>query len=201
MLPNGFVYMDEAVRGVFWDAKYAGSDNFVGAPVDGYMSGRVVGTKELADALCCVRDKAGQMGYCLLLWDAYRPQRAVDHFVRWCAQSEDGKTKERHYPNIERNRMIPMGYIAERSGHSRGSTVDLTLCDRAGNEVDMGGWFDLMDERSHHDYENLTDVQKKNRALLRGLMLSCGFTDYQNEWWHYRLKDEPYPDTCFDFPI
>jgi len=201
MLPNGFVYMDEAVREIFWDAKYAGSDNFVGAPVDGYATGRVVGTKELAEALCRVRDKAGEMGYCLLLWDAYRPQRAVDHFVRWCAQSEDGKTKERHYPNIERNRMIPMGYIAERSGHSRGSTVDLTLCDRAGNEVDMGGWFDLMDERSHHDYENLTDVQKKNRALLRGLMLSCGFTDYQNEWWHYRLKDEPYPDTCFDFPI
>ena len=201
MLPNGFVYMDEAVRDIFWDAKYAGSDNFVGAPVDGYATGRVVGTKELAEALCRVRDKAGEMGYCLLLWDAYRPQRAVDHFVRWCAQSEDGKTKERHYPNIERNRMIPMGYIAKRSGHSRGSTVDLTLCDRAGNEVDMGGWFDLMDERSHHDYENLTDVQKKNRALLRGLMLSCGFADYQNEWWHYRLKDEPYPDTCFDFPI
>ena len=97
--------------------------------------------------------------------------------------------------------MIPMGYIAARSGHSRGSTIDLTLCDSEGNQVDMGGWFDLMDERSHHDYTHLTAEQRENRALLRELMLDCGFVDYKNEWWHYRLKNEPYPDTFFDFPI
>jgi len=201
MLPDGFVYMDEAVEGIAWDAKYAGCDNFVGDVVDGYVSGRVAGTRELADALRKVQRMADEKGLRLLLWDAYRPQRAVSHFVRWCAQPEDGRTRQRHYPSIERTDMIPMGYIAERSGHSRGSTVDLTLCDREGNMLDMGGIFDLMDERSHHGCPDIQPHQHANRELLRGMMLKAGFTDYKNEWWHYRLRGEPYPDTYFDFPV
>ena len=201
MLIEGFVYLDEAVSGVLWDAKYAGCDNFVGEPVDGYCANRVVGTKELAAALALVQEKARQAGYRLLLWDAYRPQRAVDHFVRFCAAPETGKTKEKHYPNVDKGQMIPLGYIAAKSGHSRGSTIDLTLTDEAGRALDMGGIFDFMDERSHHGNPEVTAEQAANRELLRNMMLECGFTDYKNEWWHYRLKNEPYPDTYFDFVI
>lgn len=198
---SGFVYLDEAVQGVLWDAKYAGYDNFVGAPVDGYIANRVVGTRELAEALKQARDAAAEKGYRLLLWDAYRPQRAVDHFVRWCAEEEDGRTKEKHYPNIDRSEIIPLGYVAIRSGHSRGSTVDLTLTDMRVNPIEMGGGFDLMDDISHHDDLSVGEEAARNRKTLRDMMLSCGFADYQNEWWHYRLRKEPYPDTYFDFPI
>ena len=201
MLEKGFVYLDEAVPGVLWDAKYAGEDNFVGEPVDGYCVNRVVGTKELAEALMRAQETARQAGCRLLLWDAYRPQRAVDHFIRFCAAPETGKTREKHYPNVDKAQLIPMGYIAERSGHSRGSTIDLTLTDGDGNPLDMGGIFDFMDERSHHGCPHITQRQAENRMLLRSIMLGCGFADYKNEWWHYRLKDEPYPDTYFDFMI
>lgn len=201
MLPDGFVYLDEAVVGVLWDAKYAGEDNFVGEPVDGYRVNRVVGTKELGQALVRAQEAAMRAGYRLLLWDAYRPQRAVDHFVRFCAAPETGKTKEKHYPNVDKAQLIPLGYIAARSGHSRGSTIDLTLADSEGRSVDMGGIFDFMDEKSHHGCPDVTAAQAQRRELLRSIMLGCGFTDYSNEWWHYRLKDEPYPDTYFDFPI
>lgn len=201
MLPKGFVYLDEAVEGVLWDAKYAGSDNFVGEPVDGYRVNRVVGTEELARALREVRDRAAEKGLRLLLWDAYRPQRAVDHFIRFCAESETGRTKEKHYPSLDKSQLIPLGYIAARSGHSRGSTIDLTLTDGEGRLLDMGGIFDYMDERSHHGAKGVDGRAAENRRLLRSLMLGYGFTDYKNEWWHYRLKNEPYPDTYFDFPI
>lgn len=201
VLPKEFVYLDEAVPGVFWDAKYAGEDNFVGMPVNGYRVNRVVGTRELAEGLVRAARLAEEKGYKLLLWDAYRPQRAVDHFVVWCASEEDGKTKGKHYPSLERSQLIPLGYIAARSGHSRGSTIDLTLTDPEGNPVDMGGIFDFMDETSHHGCPSVTGEQAAARTLLREIMLSSGFTDYKNEWWHYRLKDEPYPDTYFDFEI
>ena len=201
MLPEGFVYLDEVVPGVFRDAKYAGSDNFIGMPVDGYRANRVVGTRELAQALTRAASLAKELGFRLLLWDAYRPQRAVNHFIRWCASEEDNRTREKHYPTLLRSQLIPLGYIAEKSGHSRGSTIDLTLTDMAGVPLDMGGVFDFMDERSHHGNPNVSAEAAKNRELLRGLMLRCGFTDYKNEWWHYRLKNEPYPDTYFDFEI
>lgn len=201
MLNQGFAYLDEAVPGVLWDAKYAGKDNFVGEPVDGYRVNRVVGTKELADALLLAQELARQAGCRLLLWDAYRPQRAVDHFIRFCAAPETGKTKEKHYPNVDKDQLIPLGYIAARSGHSRGSTIDLTLTDGDGKPLDMGGIFDFMDERSHHGCPDITGKQADNRKLLRSIMLGAGFTDYKNEWWHYRLKNEPYPDTYFDFVI
>jgi D-alanyl-D-alanine dipeptidase len=199
---DDFVFVDEAVPGVRWDAKYATWDNFTGKPVDGYLANRIVGTSALCAALDEAREKAESLGFGLLLWDGYRPQRAVDCFVRWSQQPEDGRTKLRHYPNIDRAAMFEEGYVATKSGHSRGSTVDLTLFDLATGElVPMGGDHDFMDQISHHGAQQITQVEASNRQHLRSLMEACGFVAYDCEWWHYRLKDEPYPTTYFDFPI
>lgn len=198
---NGFVYLDEAVPGALWDAKYAGNDNFLGRPADGYRVNRVVCAKELAAALVRAEVLAEQKGLRLFVFDAYRPARAVADFCRWAAQPDDGKRKSVHFPNIDKASLIDLGYIAEKSGHSRGCTVDLTLSTPNGFLLDMGGCFDLMDTRSHLDYPGLSSEQAKNRDTLRGILLPLGFTDYECEWWHFRLKNEPYPDMYFDFPI
>jgi zinc D-Ala-D-Ala dipeptidase len=199
---DGFAFVDEVVPGLRWDAKYATWDNFTGRPVDGYVANRIVGTTALCAALEKVRDKAASQGFGLLLWDAYRPQRAVDCFLRWSARPEDGRRKRRHYPNIDRPAMFERGYVAARSGHSRGSTVDLTLYHLAGGELAaMGGDHDLMDPVSHHGASGITPVEAGNRHRLRAIMADCGFAPYDREWWHYTLTDEPYPDTYFDFPI
>jgi D-alanyl-D-alanine dipeptidase len=197
-----FVFVDEFVPGIRWDAKYATWDNFTGRPVDGYLANRIVGTRALCTALENARDRAAALGLGLLLWDGYRPQRAVDRFVRWSRQPEDGRTKRRHYPNIDRAEMIDKGYVATRSGHSRGSTVDLTLYHLATGElVAMGGDHDLMDAISHHGALGITPAEAENRRQLGSIMAACGFDRYDCEWWHYTLRDEPYPDTYFDFPI
>lgn len=200
---NGdFAFVDELVAGVRWDAKYATWDNFTGKPVAGYLVNRIVGTRALCDALRSARDAAAPLGFGLLLWDGYRPTRAVDSFLRWIDQPEDGRTKPRHYPNIDRAEMLGQGYVAARSGHSRGSTIDLTLYHLATGELAaMGGAFDLMDPVSRHEASAITPVEAANRHHLRTIMAGCGFTPYDCEWWHYTLDDEPYPDTYFDFPI
>jgi D-alanyl-D-alanine dipeptidase len=196
------VFVDEYVAGIYWDAKYATWDNFTGKPVDGYVANRIVGTRPLCAALERARAEAVSRGFGLLLWDGYRPQRAVDAFVRWSQQPEDGRTKLRHYPNIRRADMFEKGYVAARSGHSRGSAVDLTLFRLAsGERAPMGGDHDLMDAISHHGAQGITQVQAGNRRSLRSIMEACGFSSYGCEWWHYTLKDEPYPDTYFDVPI
>ena len=197
-----FVYLDEHVPGIRWDAKYATWDNFTGRPVDGYLANRVVGTRALCEALERARDEAASDGFGLLLWDCYRPQRAVDDFVRWSRQPENGRTKQRHYPNIDRSKMFELGYVATRSGHSRGSTVDLTLYHLATGElVAMGGGHDLMDCVSHHGAKGISAAETRNRERLRSIMESCGFGSYPAEWWHYSLRHEPHPDSYFDFPI
>jgi D-alanyl-D-alanine dipeptidase len=199
---DDFAFVDELVPGIRWDAKYATWDNFTGRPVDGYLVNRVVGTRALCAALEKARDKAAFLGFGLLLWDGYRPQRAVDCFVRWSQQPEDGRTKARHYPNIGRAEMFERGYVAARSGHTRGSTVDLTLYHLATGELAaMGGGHDLMDPVSHHGAAGLTEAEARNRHYLRSIMATCGFDSYACEWWHYTLRDEPYPDTYFDFPV
>lgn len=199
---EGFVYLDEAVPGIRWDAKYAGADNFTGQPVDGYLANRAVGTRELALKLNLAARAARARGLGLFLWDAYRPCRAVACFMRWAARTEDYTTKARHYPNIERERMVEEGYIAARSAHSRGSAVDLTLYRlEDGALLPMGGIFDLMDARSRHGAPGLSEMETASRALLKQLMEDSGFTAYENEWWHYRLTKEPYPNAYFDFPI
>jgi len=199
---DDFAFIDELVPGIRWDAKYATWDNFTGKPVDGYGVNRIVGTTSLCAALERVRDAAASIGLGLLLWDGYRPQRATDCFLRWAQRPEDGRTKLRHYPNIDRADMFGNGYVAARSAHTRGSTVDLTLYDLSTGELAaMGGSFDLMDAISHHDATSIAPAEASNRRRLRSLMEDCGFSAYPSEWWHYTLDHEPYPDTYFDFPI
>lgn len=201
-MEKGFVFLDEAVHGIRWDAKYATWDNFTGRPVNGYEANRIVGTDALAAALSSAQKQAAALGYGMLLWDGYRPQRAVDCFLCWSVQPEDGRTKEKHYPNIAREEMISLGYVAPQSSHSRGSAIDLTLYRLdTGDMVSMGSNFDFMDERSHHASAAVTAGESEHRRLLRSIMEHNGFEAYENEWWHYLLKDEPYPDRYFDFPI
>lgn len=199
---DDFVFVDELVPGIRWDAKYATWDNFTGKPVDGYLVNRVVGTRALCEGLARAREHAAALGFGLLLWDGYRPQRAVDCFRRWSQQPEDGRTKSRHYPNIDRPEMFEKGYVAARSGHSRGSTVDLTLYDLAtGDLAPMGGDHDLMDPVSRHGAAGIGPTEAGNRQRLCSVMEGSGFRRYDAEWWHYTLRDEPCPDTYFDFPI
>ena len=199
-MQTGFTWLDEAVPSILWDAKYATSDNFTGAPVDGYNIDRTAGTLELAAALARAAKRAARENLRLMVWDAYRPQRAVNRFLAWCAAPEDGRTKQRHYPNIDKSQIVPLGYVAARSGHSRGSAIDLTLARGDGSLLDMSGCFDLMDEMSHHGAP-VAEPAARNRLLLKGIMEESGFQPYANEWWHYSLVEEPYPDTYFDFPL
>jgi D-alanyl-D-alanine dipeptidase len=197
-----FVFVDEFVSGIRWDAKYATWDNFTGKPLPGYLANRVVGTKALCAALGRARVEAAALGFGLLVWDGYRPQRAVDCFIRWSTQPEDGRTKPRHYPNIDRAEMFERGYVAAKSSHSRGAAVDLTLYQLdTGELVPMGGDHDLMDPVSHHGAEGISRVEARNREHLRSIMIACGFAPYDCEWWHYTLEDEPHPETYFDFHI
>lgn len=201
-MEKNFVFLDELLPGIRWDAKYATWDNFTGKPVDGYEVNRIVGTRELGYALQNAQKLAAKMGYGLLLWDGYRPQCAVDCFLHWVTQPEDYLTKLRYYPNIERSEMVAKGYVAARSSHSRGSAVDLTIFKLdTGVLVPMGGDFDFMDVRSHHAADDLLKQEADNRACLRHIMESSGFQSYCFEWWHYALTDEPYPDTYFNFRI
>ncbi|MFF1823366.1 D-Ala-D-Ala dipeptidase VanX [Kribbella sp. NPDC058245] len=197
-----FGYLDEFVSGIRWDAKYATWDNFTGRPVDGYFTNRIVGTKALAEALTDGREVAAALGFGLLIWDAYRPQSAVNRFQRWANEPEDNRTKSRHYPNIDRTEMFDQGYVSARSGHSRGSTVDLTLFHLdTGELAPMGGDHDLMDSISHHGAAGISATEAHNRRQLERVMEASGFQRYDYEWWHYTLKNEPYPDSYFDFPI
>jgi D-alanyl-D-alanine dipeptidase len=201
-MEKGFVFFDEMLRGIRWDAKYATWDNFTGKPVDGYEVNRVAGTYAAALALLKARKRAADLGYGLLLWDGYRPKRAVDCFLRWAGQPEDNLTKERYYPNIKRAETVAKGYVAPRSSHSRGSAVDLTLYRLdTGALVPMGGGFDFMDERSHHAAKGITVIEARNRGCLRSIMESGGFEPYRFEWWQYVLRNEPYPDRYFDFSV
>ena len=159
-------------------------------------------TREAAAALKAVSDELIGMGYRLKIYDAYRPQAAVDHFARWALDPNDTRMKAYFYPDLDKGVLFRQGYIAKRSGHSRGSTVDLTLFDMAaGKEVDMGGTFDWFGEESHPDYRGISSAQFKNRMLLREIMVAHGFKPLAEEWWHFTLANEPYPDTYFDFPV
>lgn len=201
-LQPGFVFLDEVLPGLRWDAKYATEDNFTGAPVDGYEVDRIVGSDAMAAALRDATRHAAEAGFGLLLWDGYRPQRAVDRFVAWATEPEDGRTKRAFYPRIDRAEMFTRGYVATRSGHSRGCAVDLTLFHlETGEPASMGGRHDLMDERSHHGAPAVTGSDAWHRAALCSIMERSGFQRYDYEWWHYSLCAEPHPDTYFDFAI
>ena len=182
------------------DPRYAGSDNFMGRPVRGYLAPEVIMTREAAVAPVTAQKSAKAQGLSLLVFDGYRPQRAVDHFVEWGADLADTLNKAAYYPNVPKAELFERGYIAKRSGHSRGSTVDVTLT-RDGLPLDMGTPFDFFDELSHTENPAITPEAMANRMLLRDIMTAAGFRNYVNEWWHYTLVSEPYPDTYFDIPI
>ena len=199
---GGFVSIGETSPDVILEIRYYSTYNFVGDRIDGYEQPVALLTKEAAVRLREVSDELAGKGYRLKIYDAYRPQKAVDHFVRWAEDVSDTRMKAFFYPDLNKSVLIPEGYIAERSGHSRGSTVDLTLFDmRTGKDVDMGSPFDFFGEISHPDYRGITPEQYENRMLLRGCMLRHGFRPVPEEWWHFTLENEPYPDTCFTFPV
>ncbi len=202
-LPQGFVDVKQAVPGVLVEARYATTYNFVGEPIRGYCGNTLWLTREAAQALYFANEKAMEQGYCLKVLDGYRPQRAVDHFVAWAKDVTDTKMKQEFYPNVEKSNLFQEGYIATRSGHSRGSTVDVTLVQLAsGQEVDMGSPFDYFDPISHAlRTQGLTEEQIKNRGLLREWMTQAGFRPLSTEWWHFTLEDEPFPNTYFDVPM
>ena len=200
--PSGFVVLTDVVPDVILEIRYFSSFNFVGTRVDGYEQPVALMTREAAQALKAVSDEAISLGYRLKIWDTYRPQRAVDHFCRWGENVTDTLTKRYFYPYLDKDVVFEQGYIARRSGHSRGSVVDLTLVDmKTGRDIDMGYGFDWFGGESHPDYRGITEEQYANRMLLRGLMLKHGFLPIEEEWWHFILKDEPYPDTYFTFPV
>ena len=196
----GFVDLGTYIPGVAVEARYATAHNLTGHPLAGYCAEKAFCTVEAANALVKAAEVFRQMGYGVLIYDAYRPQKAVDDFVTWSQEPENFATKAEFYPALEKTDLFPMGYIARKSGHTRGSTIDLTLT-KSSVPIDMGTCFDLMDDLSHHGAAGVTEAQKRNRALLRGVMCWAGFAPYENEWWHYRLMTEPYPDTYFDFDI
>ncbi len=200
--PSGFVVLGEFIPDIIQEIRYYSTYNFVGDRIDGYEMPCALMTREAAEALKKVSDDVMKLGYRLKVYDAYRPQMAVNHFVRWAKDTKDVRMKKYFYPEIGKERLFPEDYIMEKSGHSRGSTIDLTLFDmKTGKEVDMGGTFDYFGELSHPDYKKITKQQFKNRMILRDAMVKHGFKPLYSEWWHFTLENEPYPDTYFTFPV
>ena len=195
LLKNEIPYIKERIR-------YSGYENFIGKPVSGYEGDVAILTKEAANALKKANEEFNKLGLGIVVYDAYRPMRAVEEFVKWTEDLNDTKMKQKFYPNINKSDMIKNGYISKKSGHSRGSTIDLSLYDlRTYNYLDMGGEFDYFGEKSHYDYKGLTIGQKENRKILRDIMVKFGFKPINTEWWHFTFIDEPYKDEYFDFPV
>ena len=199
---SDFVLLAEAIPDAILEIRYYSTYNFVGDRIDGYEEPVALLTKEAAEALKAVSDDLIEQGYRLKIYDAYRPQEAVTHFVNWAQDEDDTRMKEYFYPELDKDVLFPQGYINAHSGHSRGSTVDLTLFDMTTEkEVDMGGTFDYFGELSHPDYTGITEEQYANRMILRDAMMAHGFKPLDEEWWHFTLEDEPYTDTYFTFPV
>ena len=220
---SDFVYITDVVPDAILEIRYYGTYNFVGSRIDGYLAPTALLTRRAADSLKAVSDDVIRQGYRLKIYDAYRPQMGVDHFVRWAADVADTTMRRYFYPDVDKSRLFELEYIMAKSGHTRGSTVDLTLFDMTTEkEVDMGGTFDWFGPESHPDFcgnpetgqytgdnskspvnpkRSITPEQFANRMILRDAMLRHGFKPLDSEWWHFTLKDEPYPDTYFTFPI
>lgn len=197
---SDFAPISSVIYDAAYDIRYYSSNNFTGNRIDGYKAPVAYMTKKSLKALAVAAEDLRNQGYRLLIWDSYRPQKAVDNFVRWINDPNDPGDKE-FFPDLNKSDLIKGNYIAPKSGHTRGSTVDLTLIKKDGSFVDMGGTFDLFSEISHPNYKNLTKEQKLNRKILHDAMIKAGFKGINSEWWHYTLKKEPYPDTYFDFDV
>ena len=199
---SGFVVLGDYVKYMIQEIRYHSAYNFIGERIDGYEEPCALLTIDAARALKAAANELYVMGYQIKVFDAYRPSTAVRHFVLWGIEDQDIRMKQYFYPDLEKQELFRRGYIAKQSSHSRGSAVDLTLLDmRTGKEVDMGSPFDFFGEISHPDYRGITEEQYENRMLLQRTMVRNGFLTLDCEWWHFMLKDEPYPDTYFDFPV
>ena len=199
---SSFVVLADYVPGIIQEIRYHSTYNFIGDRIDGYEEPCALLTIEAARALKNVSNEVNVKGYRLKIFDAYRPVRAVKHFVLWGIEDMDLRMKPYFYPDLDKEDLFMKGYIAKQSSHSRGSTVDLTLLDmKTGKELDMGSPFDLFSPVSHPDYQGITKDQYANRMLLQQVMVRNGFEPMECEWWHFTLKNEPFPETYFDFPI
>lgn len=200
--PTGFVNAAAVVPGLAVEMRYAGSDNFVGRRIDGYEAPICYLTRHTAEALAAAQAALAASGRGLKVYDCYRPARAVADFARWARDPGELRMREQYYPNVPKDQLFALGYIAERSGHSRGSTVDVTLVDLAtGVEIDMGTPFDLFDPRSWPTDESVSTEARASRMALQAVMRASGFRPLREEWWHFTLEDEPFPETYFDFPV
>lgn len=200
--PSGFVLLSDYVPHAIQEIRYFSTYNFIGERIDGYEEPCALITAEAARALKSASNEFNVMGYRIKVFDAYRPTSAVKQFVFWALEDADIRMKPYFYPEINKEETIDLGYIAKRSSHSRGSTVDLTLLDmRTGQEVDMGSPFDYFGELSHPDCRDVTDEQYENRMILQKVMVRNGFEPLSCEWWHFTLANEPYPNTYFSFPV
>lgn len=208
---SGFVLVTDVVPDAILEIRYYSTYNFIGDRIPGYDEPIAILSRQAADSLKVVSDELLLQGYRLKIFDAYRPQCAVDYFMEWADNIDDVRMKEYFYPELDKSVLIPQDYIAEKSGHTRGSTIDLTLFDmKEEKEVDMGCTYDYFGVASHPDiqpgqeigaYKPINEQQYRNRMILREAMLRHGFKPYDCEWWHFTLKDEPYPDTYFTFPL
>lgn len=205
VLPPGFVHVQDCIPDIALDLRYATGRNFVGKQIDGYLAPRLILTRDACSALDIVQEELRKTGFGLMVFDGYRPQRAVDQFVRWSQEPDDPQIKAEYYPDIARQELIGQGYIASKSSHSRGSTVDLTIVGfrdgKPDRPLDMGSPFDYFGPCSWSDYRRLSRGQLHNRSLLKSVMETHGFEPYPQEWWHFTLKNEPFPDRYFDFPV
>ena len=200
--PSGFILLADLVPGIIQEILYYSTYNFIGDRINGYEEPCAIVTKEAARALQAVSNEVNVFGYRLKVFDAYRPIRAVKHFVLWGIEDLDLRMKPFFYPDLEKQELFKKGYIASLSSHSRGSAVDLTLLDMStGKELDMGSPFDLFSIKSHPDCTDVTEEQYENRMTLQKVMIRNGFRPIDCEWWHFSLENEPYPDTYFDFPV
>ena len=208
---SDFVYVTDVIPDAILEIRYYSTYNFIGDRIPGYDAPVAMMTRRAADSLKVVNDELRAKGYCLKIYDAYRPQCAVDYFMKWAEDVDDVRMKDCFYPELDKSVLVPQEYVARRSSHTRGSTVDLTLVNMVtGREVDMGCVFDYFGVASHPDvlpgqeigtYQPINEEQYRNRMILRDAMLSHGFKPYECEWWHFTLKDEPYPDTYFTFHL
>ena len=199
---SDFIVLTDYIPHIMQEIRYHSTYNFIGDRIDGYEHPLPLLTKEAARALKAASNEAYVQGYRLKVYDAYRPVCAVKHFVLWGIEDQDIRMKSYFYPELEKEELFSKGYIAKESSHSRGSTVDLTFFNmETGKDVDMGSPFDYFGEESHPDYKGITEEQYENRMILQRLMVRQGFEPFEMEWWHFTLKNEPYPNTYFEFPL
>jgi D-alanyl-D-alanine dipeptidase len=201
IMPANFVYLRDVIPDVVEDVRYFSADNFVGEPIPGYEVARLLLTAEAAAALQQVQQQLRHVGLGLKVFDAYRPRRAVSFFKEWAQNAQDIRKQATYYPNLDKTTIFAAGYLVEFSSHSRGSTVDLTIIDAGGTELDMGTCFDFFDPSSWTASQAVSAQQRANRMLLRAVMELHNFMPVAEEWWHFTLKHEPYPHTWFDFPV